>query len=75
MGSHPTRAMTKPSTKISTKGKKDIHEGARRTTKGHEARWICFNGTRRSFAARRPPPTASAFAWRLGFCDSPSRGE
>ena len=25
--------------------------------------------------ARRPPPTASAFAWRLGFCDSPSRGE
>ena len=27
--------------------------------------------------ARRPgscPPTASAFAWRLGFCDSPSRG-
>ena len=21
------------------------------------------------------PPTASAFAWRLGFCDSPSRGE
>ncbi len=29
----------------------------------------------RSLAARRPPPTASAFAWRLGFCDSPSRGE
>ena len=27
---------------------------------------------RRSLAARRPPPTASAFAWRLGFCDSPS---
>ena len=22
-----------------------------------------------------PPPTASAIAWRLGFCDSPSRGE
>ena len=24
---------------------------------------------------RRHPPTASAFAWRLRFCDSPSRGE
>ena len=29
---------------------------------------------RRSLAARRPPPTASAFAWRLGFCDSPLKG-
>ena len=29
----------------------------------------------RSLSARRPPPTASAFACRLGFCDSPSRGE
>ena len=25
--------------------------------------------------SRLPPPTASAFAWRLRFCDSPSRGE
>ena len=24
---------------------------------------------------RRPPPTASAFAFRLGFCDSPLRGK
>ena len=29
---------------------------------------------RRSPASRFPPPTASAIAWRLGFCDSPSRG-
>ena len=29
----------------------------------------------RSLAGRRPPPTASAFACRLSFCDSPSRGE
>ena len=28
----------------------------------------------RSPASRFPPPTASAIAWRLGFCDSPSRG-
>ena len=28
-----------------------------------------------TLAARRPPPTASAFAWRLGFCDFPSGGE
>ena len=36
---------------------KDIHKGdPRRTAKGHEARRNCFNGTRRSFAARRPPP-------------------
>ena len=38
MGSHPTRAMTSRPRRGSTKGKKEIHEGARRTTKGHEAR-------------------------------------
>ena len=36
-----------------------------------------LSGPHRSLAARLPPPTASAFACRLGFCDSPSpsRGE
>ena len=43
MGSRPTRAMTGRL----RREKRDIHEGARRTTKGHEVRWICFNGANR----------------------------
>ena len=76
MGSHPTRAMIKPSAKIVDEGIKKIStkddEGRRRTTKRDGAA-----STARAAALRPgvPPPTASAFAFRLGFCDSPSRGE
>ena len=34
-----------------------------------------LSGPHRSLTARLLPPTASAIAWRLRFCDSPSRGE
>ena len=42
-----------------------------------EAVYEALSGPHSSLAAwlPPPPPTASAFAWRLGFCDSPSRGE
>ena len=41
-----------------------------------EAVYEALSGPHSSLAAwLPPPPTASAFAWRLGFCDSPSRGE
>ena len=43
MGSHPTPAMTGRL----RREKRDIHEGARRTTNGHQARRICFNGANR----------------------------
>ena len=79
MGSHPTRPMTSRPRRGSTKGKKEIHEGTRRTTKDHEGTRSEMNLLQRHApqlgGAGVHPPTASAFAWRLGFCDSPSRGE
>ena len=37
--------------RTNTPGKKDIHEGARRTTKGHEDGWTSFNHKRRQNAS------------------------
>ncbi len=38
-------------------------------------RFALYQPRRRTVRSRALPPTASAFAIRLGFCDSPSRGE
>ena len=40
-----------------------------------EAVYEVLSGPHCSLAAWLPPPHRIAFAWRLGFCDSPSRGE
>ena len=41
-----------------------------------EAVYEALSGPHSSLAAWLPPPhRMHAFAWRLGFCDSPSRGE
>ena len=76
MGSHPTRAMTKPSAKIVHEGIKEIstkdHEGRRRTTKRDGSA-----STARAAALRLgvpPPPTASAFACGSASATPPQGG-
>ena len=46
----------------------------RRTCLEHRC-FALYQPPRRTVRSRALPPTASAIAIRLGFCDSPSRGE
>ena len=73
MGSHPTRAMTKPSAKI-------VHEGIKkiRTTKDDEGPRSETDLLQRhapQLCGSASAPHRISLRLRLGFCDSPSRGE
>ena len=76
MGSHPTRAMTKPSAKIVHEGEKEIStKGTTKDDEGPRSETELLRRHAPQLCGSASAPHRISLRLRLGFCDSPSRGD